>query len=117
MKVLRDRSPMVRPYEPRLQRLVELRLRAWRLRFRDQSSEFVSRNSFTLSQTGAPVDPGKIAGVADAMFNLAMLHERGRGVRRDLRKAIKLYRRAASLGETESKLALEAIRRGEVLRS
>ncbi len=54
-------------------------------------------------------------GASSAMFNLADLLERGDGVRRSLREALKWYRLAAKAGHMRAHHAIDAIHRGQLL--
>jgi TPR repeat protein len=40
------------------------------------------------------------------MYNLALAYEQGRGVRKNLRRAMELYAQAAELGDVDAQLAL-----------
>jgi TPR repeat protein len=69
------------------------------------SSFFVGQDRKAINWISAAA----VAGNATAMRNLAFLYEHGRGVKKDTRQAINWYRKAAMLGETDSKEALKRL--------
>lgn len=48
-----------------------------------------------------------VQGNADAIFNLALLYEQGKGVEKDMKVAIQKFKEAADLGSVQAKVRLE----------